>query len=178
MILVIAIARKRCKEAMQGSGRFFHAKGLVLRVDTSYIMGVIDVPFAIATRQSAKEDIRDILARDRSAGMAIVHWLERAKEDQEIMDQLWSHGHEDEEISVSKFQALQGQGLNAWRIKLRKAKDWLPYRILYAYDHINLVFYVLRVVPRPPFDYDRNDSVTNGCINDIKKLGIPSRYPN
>lgn len=134
--------------------------------------------FAIAIRPSARADLFAILEKDRAAGVRIADWLEDVEEtqSQRLLDSLTINGYEDDTIDVRAVESLQRRGLNIWRVKLASDEGWLPYRILYAFDHRTMVYHVLRIVPRKGrsgYQHELSDPITQGCIDDIGKLGIP-----
>ncbi|CAK0739937.1 hypothetical protein WCLP8_1100009 [uncultured Gammaproteobacteria bacterium] len=170
---IVILAIPNVPPSRERNGFFGRIKGLVRRVETRYIMGVIDVPFAVAIRPRAIGDLLTIRVKDRPAAVAIAHWLQRLVEDQEVVERLSGPESEYDEISVAQYQELQNLGLNVWLLKLKDNKGWLPYRILYARDEISSVIHVLGVVARPPFKYDLSDPMTKECIHEIEALGIP-----
>jgi len=129
--------------------------------------------YQIAIRPDAKLDVKRILETDRESGIRIANWLQSIREDQGILDRLSDEGFDDGEIDVKSIQCLQRKCLNVWRVKITGTDKWVPYRILYVFDHSKHIYHVLRVVARKDYNYKMNDPITEGCINAIRKLGIP-----
>jgi hypothetical protein len=131
------------------------------------------IRYGLQIHKGANADIREILQRDGRVGGQIVAFLQELEVDQALLDSLNLDGYEDDRITVRMVVRLQHDRWNAWRLTLRDLEPpegKLPYRILYAFDHVRLVYHVLAVAHRSTaYDDEILDRVCAAC----ESLGIP-----
>lgn len=135
-------------------------------------MGIVP---SLALHPDAAEDLRRLMATDRSAAGKVLALLQQAKRDPGILNSLLDHDFGTEHAApyhVSKWQEFWRIGYDLWRLKIwTEPKGSLRYRIVYAYEPRSLQYHVLAVVHRD-FNYERNHEITQRILKAYKDLGL------
>lgn len=134
----------------------------------------------IVITPAAEEDLDLLYEGDESSFDAAAE-IETALDEISNDPYLLGHLHKKNFLSigqphfdVDRFEELWQQGLNMLRLKFW---DWqgsvVPYRVLYAHDARNDIYYVLAVVQRD-HAYDTNHPILHRVQSQYNALGLPA----
>jgi hypothetical protein len=104
-----------------------------------------------------------------------VAFLQQAKADPDLLSTLaedWYGEDGSADYSIRKVVSMHRRGRKLWRIKVLTVKGLVTrYRVLYAFDPLKQVFYVLGIPPRE-IAYDQTHSRIQRLIAVYDSLGI------
>ena len=138
------------------------------------ILGI--VPRLVIHRDAAA-DLQSIKARGEHADYgAILAFLQQAKSDPALLETLaedWFGEDGSADYTVRKIVSLHQRGKRLWRVKVLTLKGLAAgYRVLYAFDPGQQIFYVLGV-PSRDIAYDQTHPRIQRLIAVYDSLGIP-----
>lgn len=114
------------------------------------ILGIVQ---RLAIHCDAADDLQSIKARGEHADHgAILAFLQQAKADPALLATLaedWFGEDGSADYTIRKVVSLHQRGKRLWRVKVLTLKGMAAgYRVLYAFDQRQQVFYVLGIPPR------------------------------
>jgi mRNA-degrading endonuclease RelE of RelBE toxin-antitoxin system len=110
------------------------------------------VPSLVIHRDAA-DDLQSIRARgERAEHGVILAFLQQSKADPSLLETLaedWFGEDGSADYSVQRVVSLHQRGKRIWRVKVLTLKGLATaYRVLYAFDRDQQMFYVLGIPPR------------------------------
>ncbi|WP_211242759.1 hypothetical protein [Sinimarinibacterium sp. CAU 1509] len=122
--------------------------------------------YTLCLHDDCKLDLEELWNSDPEAAADIVTFLEEAKTNQQILDDLTRsrfirYGKAPyQPYSAQHFVALRYPRYNIWRLKFLELESLKKYRILYAFHSGEHRYYVLAIVRRDKYDYELNNPIT------------------
>jgi mRNA-degrading endonuclease RelE of RelBE toxin-antitoxin system len=137
------------------------------------ILGIVPI---LAIHRDAEQDLQSIKADgDALEHGVILAFLQQAKSDPALLATLaedWFGEDDSANYSVRKIVSMHRRGKRLWRVKVLSLKGMTTgYRVIYAFDRNQQVFYVLGVPPRE-IAYDHAHPRIKRLISLYDRLGI------
>lgn len=130
-------------------------------------MGNFSVRYSLVVHEEAKRDLDAIYEIDEDAAADVETFLEEAKNDQELLDNLSRNGfvgYGEVNYSVAEWVAIKKERYNLWRLKFFDVSTTAKYyRVIYAFDPCNWRYYVLGVL-------NRDDAYDFSCLRNQQIL--------
>lgn len=137
------------------------------------ILGIVP---SLAIHRDAADDLHSIKARgEHTDHGAILAFLQQAKADPALLATMaedWFGEDGSADYTIRKVLSMHQRGKRLWRLKVLTMKGMATrYRVIYAFDLQQQVFYVLGIPPRE-IAYDQSDPRIQRLLAVYDSLGI------
>lgn len=123
----------------------------------------------------AEADLEKLWSSDNAAAADLTVLVEELRDNQVTLAAMHVHQRMEGRVHISRLLEMRARRLDLWRLKvyeLDDPKQIVPYRIVYAYDNANKIYYIIAYMHRS-VDYERDPEFSRRIQNAYKNLGIP-----